>query len=210
MDRTLANFIRALRNSEVRISTAETLDAFNTVELVGYTSRAALKRSLSLVLPKTVDEKETFDNCFDQYFSFNNVHSSRDASVDGAVDGEEAAASDHAEAEGADASGTEGPQGNEGRGGGTGGGNKKSKQAVGGPEEEEENFGPGEMTEPVSELGQLIMGDSKVELSVAVANAGEAVNVRDIEVFTQKGLFTRRIMEQMGLTDLNREISSLR
>ncbi len=62
MDRTLANFIRALRNSEVRISTAETLDAFSTVELVGYKDRSALKRSLSLVLPKTADEKETFDN----------------------------------------------------------------------------------------------------------------------------------------------------
>jgi uncharacterized protein with von Willebrand factor type A (vWA) domain len=205
MDRTLANFIRALRNSEVRISTAETLDAFNTVELVGYTSRAALKRSLSLVLPKTADEKETFDNCFDQYFSFNNVQGSRD----GAVDGEEASASDHPEAEAGGASGTEGAEGNEGRGGGTGGG-KKNKQAVGAPEEEEENLGPGEVAEPTSELGQLIMGDSKVELSVAVANAGEAVNVRDIEVFTQKGLFTRRIMEQMGLADLNREISSLR
>jgi len=28
MERTLSNFIRALRNAEVRVSTAETLDAF--------------------------------------------------------------------------------------------------------------------------------------------------------------------------------------
>jgi uncharacterized protein with von Willebrand factor type A (vWA) domain len=73
MDRTLANFIRALRNSEVRISTAETLDAFNAVELCGYEDRDFLKRSLSLVLPKTIDEKETFDACFDQFFSFKDV-----------------------------------------------------------------------------------------------------------------------------------------
>jgi uncharacterized protein with von Willebrand factor type A (vWA) domain len=198
MDRTLANFIRALRNSEVRISTAETLDAFTTVELVGYTDRAALKRSLSLVLPKTADEKEIFDNCFEQYFSFSDVHGSREAAND-AEDG----------AEGGEG-GAEGSEGQDGKGGGTGGGKKKSKQAFGAEEEEEEDLGRGEMTEPGSELGQLIMGDSKVELSVATANAGEAVNVRDIEVFTQKGLYTRRIMEQMGLADLNREISSLR
>jgi len=204
MDRTLANFIRALRNVEVRISTAETLDAFNTVELVGYRNRAALKRSLSLVLSKTADEKETFDNCFDQYFSFSDVQGSRDAAIADDIDGP-----DRAEGGGGDASGSEGAEGNEGRGGGTGGGGKKSKQASG-LEEEEENLGPGAMTEPGSELGLLIMGDSKVELSVAVANAGEAVNVRDIEVFTQKGLYTRRIMEHMGLADLNREISSLR
>ncbi len=204
MDRTLANFIRALRNVEVRISTAETLDAFNTVELVGYRNRAALKRSLSLVLSKTADEKETFDNCFDQYFSFSDVQGSRDAAIADDIDGP-----DRAEGGGGDASGSGGAEGNEGRGGGTGGGGKKSKQASG-LEEEEENLGPGAMTEPGSELGLLIMGDSKVELSVAVASAGEAVNVRDIEVFTQKGLYTRRIMEHMGLADLNREISSLR
>ena len=179
MDRTLANFIRALRNVEVRISTAETLDAFNTVELVGYRNRAALKRSLSLVLSKTADEKETFDNCFDQYFSFSDVQGSRDAAIADDIDGP-----DRAEGGGGDASGSEGAEGNEGRGGGTGGGGKKSKQASG-LEEEEENLGPGAMTEPGSELGLLIMVDSKVELSVAVASAGEAVNVRDIEVFTQ-------------------------
>ena len=70
MDRTLSNFIRALRNAEVRVSTAETLDAFNTVELVGYRDRDFLKSALSMVLPKTADEKETFEDCFEQFFSF--------------------------------------------------------------------------------------------------------------------------------------------
>jgi uncharacterized protein with von Willebrand factor type A (vWA) domain len=83
MDRTLTNFIRALRNSEVRISTAETLDAFNAVELVGYEDRDFLKRTLSLVLPKTADEKETFENCFDQFFSFEDVHGERQSGARG-------------------------------------------------------------------------------------------------------------------------------
>ena len=73
MDRTLTQFVAALRNAEVRISPAETLDAIGTVELVGYCDRAFLKDSLSLVLPKTADEKETFDATFDQFFSFEDV-----------------------------------------------------------------------------------------------------------------------------------------
>ena len=73
MERTLSNFIRALRNAEVRVSTAETLDAFNAMELVGYRDRAFLKDALSMVLPKTADEKESFSECFDSFFSFKTV-----------------------------------------------------------------------------------------------------------------------------------------
>jgi uncharacterized protein with von Willebrand factor type A (vWA) domain len=186
MDRTLTNFIRALRNSEVRISTAETLDAFNTVELVGYRDRAALKRSLALVLPKTADEKETFEQCFDAYFSFTDIQGSQGAA------GEAERASDAGDAAGS--------------------AKKKQKPGASADAEadEDEDLGAGAMSKPQSTLGQLLMANSKVELSVATAAAGEAVDVRDIEVFTQKGLYTRRIMEEMGLADLNREISELR
>ena len=70
MDQLLTQFIGALRNADIRISTAETLDALSTVQLVGYSDRRLLKDSLSLVLPKTLDEKAAFDTCFDQFFSF--------------------------------------------------------------------------------------------------------------------------------------------
>ena len=76
MDNTLTQFIQALRNADVRISPAETLDAFTTVELVGYRDRDHLKRSLALVLPKTVDEKDAFDACFDQFFKIEDINSS--------------------------------------------------------------------------------------------------------------------------------------
>ena len=86
MDRTLTSFIAALRNAEVRVSTAETLDAFNTVELVGYRDREFLRNSLALVLPKTRDEKEAFEDTFDQFFSFDNVSSESTAEIDGGED----------------------------------------------------------------------------------------------------------------------------
>ncbi|MCY3794205.1 MAG: VWA domain-containing protein [Gammaproteobacteria bacterium] len=216
MDRTLANFIRALRNSEVRISTAETLDAFNAVELVGYRDRAFLKRSLSLVLPKTLDEKETFDACFDQFFSFEDVRQEAPGQVRGS---EQSQAVDEAElrqqldhvAEG-DAGGVGGDRGETAPAGGDqrqGKGKRKSRNALY-AEEEEADLGPGEMSAPTSALGTLLMQDSKVELSMAMSAAGEAVDVREIQVFTQKGLYTRRIMDQMGLVELNREIAGAR
>ena len=211
MDRQLANFIRALRNSEVRISTAETLDAFNAVELCGYEDRAFLKRSLSLVLSKTIDEKDTFDACFDQFFSFKDVAGERATGADGSQDDE-----------------SEDAEGGDGEGGGAGGDpddrktqassgkNKKKKSkskkpnSLNNPEDEDQDLGPGAMSDASSTLGQQLMNNSKVELSVATAQAGEAVNLQEIQVFTQKGLYTRRIMEEMGLADLNREIRDLR
>jgi len=211
MDRQLANFIRALRNLEVRISTAETLDAFSAVELCGYEDKAFLKRSLSLVLPKTIDEKDTFDACFDQFFSFKDVAGERAES-----------SSDSDDAESEDAEGGEGEGGGAGGEPGerktqaSGGKNKKKKSksknpnSLDGLEEEEEDLGAGAMSEASSPLGQLLMNNSKVELSVATSQAGEAVNLKEIQVFTQKGLYTRRIMEEMGLADLNREIRELR
>ncbi len=209
MDRTLTNFIRALRMADVRVSTAETLDAMNTVELVGYKDREFLKHSLSLVLPKTADEKETFNACFDDFFAFEDVSGERSES--NAEDGSE-------EAEGEQ-------MGEGGEGGGSGGERQPGQPAAGGKkkkskakkpnnnlyeEEEEPDLGPGEMTEPSTELAQLLMANSKVELTMAMAKAGEAVGVREIQIFTQKGLYARRIMDQMGLADLNREISDLR
>ncbi len=207
MDRTLANFIRALRNSEVRISTAETLDAFNTMELVGYKDRGFLKRSLSLVLSKTEDEKQTFDNCFDQFFSFDDIHGARESKAANDPDGDASVGSEGSEG---GESGAEGESSDRGEGGGTGAGAKKKKPQFTAVEEEEEDLGPGETSNAQSALGQLLMNDSKVELSVTMSLAGEKIDVRDIQVFTQKGLYTRKIMEEMGLADLNREISDLR
>lgn len=205
VERTISNFIRALRNAEVRVSTAETLDAMSVVELVGYEDKAHLKRSLSLALPKTADEKSTFDACFDSFFQFQDVRgeTADDSSSAGEQEGEES------------------DEGGDGEGGGGGGdpqnqnrGKKKSKSKAKQnnlfEEEEEADLGPGEITDANSPLGKLLMANSRVELAQSMAEAGEAINVREIQIFTQKGLYARRIMDHMGLPDLNREVSDLR
>ncbi|MEZ5945807.1 MAG: hypothetical protein R3C04_02950 [Hyphomonas sp.] len=69
MERPLTNFIRALRSSDVRVSTGEALDAARTLKLIGYADRAMLKDSLACVLAKSPEEKVTHDELFELYFS---------------------------------------------------------------------------------------------------------------------------------------------
>ena len=201
MDRTLTHFIAALRNAEVRVSTAETLDAMNTVELVGYRDRDLLKNSLSLVLPKTADEKDSFDATFNQFFSFEDVSTS-------ALTGEDEDLDD--DGDGAAEGEAEGQAEGGGTGKGPGGKGNRKRRKVEGEEELEEDLSQGEMAEPRSALGRLLMQDSQVELTMSMAAAAKEAKLEEIQVFTQKGLYTRKVMDAMGLADLLREIGDLR
>jgi hypothetical protein len=70
MDRILSDFIVSLRHAGVRISISETLDALQSVRLVGYDDRETLRDALLAALPKSAPEKEIFARCFDHFFSF--------------------------------------------------------------------------------------------------------------------------------------------
>ena len=207
MDQTLTQFIQALRNADIRISPAETLDAFSAVDLVGYRDRAHLKRSLALVLPKTADEKAAFDACFDDFFRFEELDGSQAGTPDdgNADTNEDSDQAGDGEGGGGSAEAREAQEARDG--------NRKSKRKSKRPSvledldaEEEEDLGPGETAPAESALGKLLMANSIVELTVAMAEGAREVNLEEIQVFTQKGLYTRRIMDAMGLEDLNREI----
>ncbi len=64
----LRDFIHILRSSEIRISTAETIDAMRVVSLVGLNDKSLLQDSLSQTLAKNLREKEIFDDCFNTFF----------------------------------------------------------------------------------------------------------------------------------------------
>ena len=207
MERTLANFIRALRASDVRISTAETLDAFRTAELVGWRDRLALKQALAVTLPKTRDEKEAFDACFDTFFRFEEF---QEQPPEGSAD-------ENAEQQGDDSQQGDG----EGGGGGGdpqqqgGGGDAPARPFEGNPEAHteaedaadlEELLHPGEMSEARSQLGKLIMEGDRTETAVQISNAAGEVGVENIQFFTQKGVYTRKIMDAMGNAELQDEI----
>jgi uncharacterized protein with von Willebrand factor type A (vWA) domain len=206
LDTLLTQFIGALRNADVRISTAETLDALSTVELIGYSDRRLLKDSLALVLPKTLDEKAAFDTCFDQFFSFGDRGS------------RPAPATSDAEPSG-DAAGQAG-NGQAGSGGdaqdqrtGNARPSDARQQNTSAANDERDSpsvaLGSGEMSAPQSALGQLLVRGNQLEITIAINTAGRQVNAHEIEVFTQKGVYTRRIMDAMGQAELQQEITRL-
>ncbi len=197
MDRTLTSFISALRTAEVRISPAETLDALSAVELTGYHDREFLKNTLSLVLPKTLDEKETFENTFEEFFRFVDISGERLTEPD------EEESEDESDSSGEGSGTGQGLRsGSPTRGsGGTGEAGEESE------DEFSENLGRGPLADPTSRLGVLLMQNDRVELNVQVAAAAKEVKLQEIQVFTQKGLYTRRILEEMGFADLQREIN---
>lgn len=69
MEIILQNFFTILRESGVRISVSESLDAMNAVTLIGYNDRETFKQTLSTCLVKTIEEKEFFEKSFNLFFS---------------------------------------------------------------------------------------------------------------------------------------------
>lgn len=169
MTQVLSNFIRALRAADVRVSTAESIDAAAAVKLVGLAERDVLKQALSQVLAKTPDDKARFDTCFEQFFAFERA---------GPAEGE-TAANDDPEADPATGGEAEGLA--PGGGGGTGG----------------EDL-----------LGLLERGDTAA-LEQRMAAAAANVQIQNIRLFTQRGMYLRRMLEDMGLEALDERLFAL-
>ena len=58
-------------------------------------------------------------------------------------------------------------------------------------------------------LAELLLGGSETEMAQAMEQAANDAGVANIRFSTQRGLFTRRILDRMGLRDLERLIASL-
>lgn len=183
MNRILLRLIRAARGAGVRISVAEAIDGFQVANTVGFSNRALLKDSLSLTLAKTVAEKALFESTFDRYFSRDTISSPPQPPSNGL------------ERDGEIGSG-QGPSRNapagEGQGNGLGGGGADGADGASG------------------KLAQMLLANDQAALTAEMERAGETVAVSSIILSTQAGLYTRRILEQMGVRNLEQEIERLR
>ncbi|MEL0001694.1 MAG: VWA domain-containing protein [Rhodospirillales bacterium] len=151
IDRTLVNFLRAVRGADVRVSVAETLDAVEVARFVGWENREALKQGLGLALAKTVEEKTRFDATFDAFFS-----------------------------------------------------------AVANTADTEDEFDQSEETSSSDDvddhLARLLLDGDRAELIAALEEAAAAVDLNEIRFFTQRGLYTQRILREMGVEGLDAAI----
>ncbi|MSP30292.1 MAG: VWA domain-containing protein [Acetobacteraceae bacterium] len=188
MNEVILRLLRAARGNGVRISVAEAIDAFHTVSAIGYDDRQALKDSLSLTLAKTIEEKILFDDCFDLYFK-------REAMAAKAALQLPMDINLNFDLDGTPAIGQSGAGGGAGGGEGHGGGGGSGKG---------QGQGSG------SALGRMLLANDEVGLAAAMETAAEDVGVSNISLFTQTNMYARRILDRMGLSQLEREIEDLR
>ena len=64
----LRRFLQVARGAGLRVSAGEGIDAAHAVDLVGYNDRQVLKDTLALLLAKTPEEKDLYDEAFELYF----------------------------------------------------------------------------------------------------------------------------------------------
>src|SRR5512136_1223036 len=69
MEERIVKFISALRAGSVRVSLAESADAFNAVDKLGVQDREAFRLSLRATLVKEAKDLPTFDELFPLFFS---------------------------------------------------------------------------------------------------------------------------------------------
>ncbi|HKK31124.1 MAG TPA: VWA domain-containing protein, partial [Alphaproteobacteria bacterium] len=156
MERTFTNFLKALRGADVPVSVADTLDAMEVAKLVGWKDRELLKTSLSFALAKSEEEKQAFEETFEDFFQADSFRNREE-------DGEE---------------------------------RQRDRSSVSADQAE-------------SELARMLLEDDQAGLALSVEQAAAAIGVENIRFFTQRGLYVQRIMNQMGLQDLDAQISEL-
>jgi hypothetical protein len=188
MSEVLGDFIRALRAADVRVSTSESIDAGKVVDLVGFDDRVTLRSALSQVLAKSEDEKQAFTETFDTFFSFEQFKERSQAANEN-----DERESREAEEGGGDGDGGGGDPSQSCSAAGSGGG------GMGGEPQ-------GDSSGANMDLAGLLERGDQAKLQMALAEGARQANLNRIRLFTQRGMFTRRIMEIMGLDGLNEEI----
>ena len=171
MQSNLVSFIQVLRTHDVRVSPAESLDAVDVATVLGYADRSLLRDGLAMTLAKTPEEEVIFLQCFDRFFS--------------------AELADFSPPEPEDTPDQDTP----------------APPADGAQDQDSGDTAPLEVAaqdDPVlqslmeSPLMQSLVQNDRNELTVAMNRAGERVGLQQIQMFTQKGQFTRKILDELG------------
>jgi len=74
---------------------------------------------------------------------------------------------------------------------------------------ENERGGPGAPTPELGDLAQMLMSRDRNAIAAAMAAASNAASLSDIRYFTQRGIFSSRILEQLGIERLRDDLDAL-
>ena len=154
----LADFIRALRAAEVRISVAEAIEAHQVAATIGYHDRQLLRDALGLTLAKTVDEKSRFETTFELFFD-----------------------------------------------------RQLPKAGTASPELQDttqpQNDVP--LSADMPALAEMLLAGDQSQLAAAMEAAAAAIGVGNIQSFMQRGILGRRMLDAIGLREVEQMISAL-
>ena len=175
MPSNLVSFIQVLRSHDVRVSPAETLDAVDVAATLGYSDRGLLRDGLAMTLAKTPEEELVFMQCFDRFFrmelaDFSTPEAEQPANPDSTADN----TGDSAQAQDDDPA------------------SQLSPMALAAQDN------PALQSLMQSPLMQSLVQNDRNELTMAMNRAAERVGLQQIQMFTQKGQFTRRILDELG------------
>ena len=69
--------------------------------------------------------------------------------------------------------------------------------------------GEGQPSENLGPLAQMLLAQDRAQIAAAIANASSAVSLADIRFFTQRGLFSARMLDAMGIARLRDDLDNL-
>lgn len=189
MQSALVSFIQVLRTHDVRISPAETLDAMEVAKILGFSDRTSLRDGLAMTLAKTNSEKAVFAKCFDNFFGRTLADFSETKEDNSASEAEESNSQEDSDQDGESAEGE-----------------ASSSQSL---LESAAEDNPELQAVLDSPLMQGLMNNDRNELSVAMTRAGDQVGLSQIQMFTQKGQYTRKILDELGEEHIRQAVIEL-
>lgn len=187
----IADFVRILRAADIRVSPAETLDAAEIFETIGFDDRSILKYALGQTLAKTEMEKLAFDEAFESYFRL-------PEETPPSLPFENQEENQHQDGEDAQDKSAEQNSGE---------GQPQQGTQEGAQEGAQEAGAAGDNANQT--LTEMLENQDTAALQAAMQQAATQAGLADAKLFTQQGMFSRRIMEAMGLADLEARIRQM-
>lgn len=206
MQSSLLHFVSILRSHALPVSPAETLDAAAAMEALGYSDRAALRDALALTLAKSEREAHTFFYCFERFFAQQvaDFAGGADSGGEGA-DSEARAARAAAARPGLNLATGDLATGDLTTGKSPAAGFESGSSAAGaaGGADAAELAQAAARSPALAALleGELLpalLENNRGTLNVRLRHAAQAVGVDNIRQFTQKGPYTRRVLDALG------------
>ncbi|MGB0343454.1 MAG: VWA domain-containing protein [Parvibaculales bacterium] len=201
----IADFMRVLRASDIRVSPAEAIDVAAVIDMMGLGERALLKHALGHAVAKTEDEKLAFDAAFEAYFMPPQTAEPDAANLPTNAENDERQAeaeADDGESDDGDGANNEGMPGEGGEGGEPSG--QGGQPAQGGAQM------PDREIDTSQTLTEMVERNNQPALQAAMTAAATQAGLQNARLFTQQGMFSRRILEAMGLAGLDEDLRNYR